>query len=164
MKWDAKSAVEGSGSGASQAGFTLLETLVATALSTSLALAIVSAVLASMHATARVNDQAELTDHALNILSDLREATAYDTGVLAKVGGRTALTTFPANASPNARMLTATVSVSRAANSTTPVVATVTVSEDGGASVTETQALFVEAPAPGSVIDAATPTPGPLGP
>jgi type II secretory pathway pseudopilin PulG len=143
---------------AAQRGFTLLETLMATGITTALAFAVTAAVLGSMRATARLDERAELTDHALNILSDLRETTAYDATALAKMTGRTVRTTFPSNASSGAIVLTATIGVSQAAPNA-PVVASVTVQDPNGESVTEGQTLFVEAPAPGSVIDEATSAP-----
>jgi type II secretory pathway pseudopilin PulG len=140
-----------------QRGFTLLETLVATALTVTLILSVTAAVLGSLHASARLGERAELTDHALNILSDLRETTAYDANALTAMTGRSVTTTFPADAS-NARVLTATIGVAQSGPSA-PVIASVTVTDANGESVTEQQTLYFEAPAPGSVIDQATPTP-----
>lgn len=142
---------------AAQRGFTLLETLVATALTATLILSVSAAVLGSLHATVQLGERAELTDHALNILSDLRETTAYNANALAAMTGRTVTTTFRADAT-NARVLTATIGVALSGPSG-PVVASVTVADPNGESVTEQQTLFVEAPAPGSVIEQATPTP-----
>lgn len=145
-------------------GFTLLETLVASSLASALVMAITASLLGTMHAIARIADRAALTDHALNILSDLRESTAYDDSPfagteLAKLAGHTVSATFPASAAENAPKLTATIAVSKPATLETPVVATVTVSDAEGVSVTETQTLFVEAPPPGSIVDAPTPVP-----
>jgi hypothetical protein len=145
-------------------GFTLLESLAAGALASALVMAITASLLGTMHATARIADRAALTDHALNILSDLRESTAYDDSPfagteLAKLAGRTVSATFGASASDNAPTLTATIVVSQPATPEAPVVATVTVSDAEGVSATETQTLFVEAPPPGSIVDGPTPTP-----
>jgi len=145
-------------------GFTLLEALVAGALASALVIAITASLLETMHATARIAERAALTDHALNILSDLRESTAYDgspyTGTkLAMLAGHTISATFQANAVENAPSLTATIALSQPPTRDTPVVATVTVSDYEGVSATETETLFVEAPPPGSIVDGPTPTP-----
>jgi Tfp pilus assembly protein PilV len=144
---------------ASERGFTLLETLVATGMTTALVLSVTGAVLGSMRASAQSGERAELTDDALNILSDLRQTTAYDASALANMTGRTVTSTFPASTERGASMLTATIAISQSGPSA-PVVASVTVADLHGVSVTEGQTLFVEAPPPGSVIDEATQAPG----
>jgi type II secretory pathway pseudopilin PulG len=140
-------------------GFTLVETVVAAALTSVTAFTLVAAVLGALHATARSSREANLTDHALNILSDLREATAYDANALNKIEGQTVSSTFPDDAASTPSRLTASVTVTRDSASNT-VFASVTVGDSGGATATEKQVLFVEAPAPGSVIDQETPSPG----
>jgi Tfp pilus assembly protein PilV len=144
---------------ASQRGSTLLEALVATALTAALILSASAAVLGVLHATASGAERTALTEHALNVLSDLREATAYDGKALVRIAGRTATSTFLTSAVPGeATRLSTTVSVVQASASTPPV-ATVTVADPSGAGVTLRQALFAEAPAPGSVVDQSSPTP-----
>jgi hypothetical protein len=54
--------------------------------------------------------------------------------------------------------MTATIAVARV-GALGPIFAAVTVKDPAGVSVTEGQILFAEVPAPGSVIDAATPSP-----
>jgi hypothetical protein len=145
-----------------QRGSMLLEALVATGLAAALILSASAAVLGALHAEANGVERSALTDHALNVLSDLREGTAYDPKALAGMVGRTASATISASAlSSAAPQLSTTISVLQAANSAPPI-ATVTVSAPDGASITLRQALFVEAPAPGSIVDQPSPTPAPL--
>ena len=145
---------------ARQRGFTLLECMVATILTSALALSLARAVLDNLHATARSDSRANLTTHALNILSDLREATAYDSDALKRIAGRTTAATFPVEYGNGDSTLTATINVAPGSGSG-PLWASVTVTDATGVSVTERQSLSVEAPAPGSVIDQTTPAPAP---
>ena len=62
----------------SQRGFTLIEATVATALTCAVVLGICSAVVSTLRANATLAERAGLADDALNVLSDLRVATAYD--------------------------------------------------------------------------------------
>jgi type II secretory pathway pseudopilin PulG len=144
-----------------QAGFTLLETVVATTLTAAFSLCVFAAVASSLHAVDRLDERANLADHALNILSDLREATAYDQVALKQITGRTVSTTFPSSMlTTTAETLRARLSVTQA-SATLPIFATVTIVDAAGNTVTERQTLSNEAPVPGSVIDAATASPSP---
>jgi Tfp pilus assembly protein PilV len=142
-----------------QAGFTLIEAVVATALTAAFSLCMLGVVAAALHAVDRLDARANLADHALNILTDLRESTAYDPILLEHVVGHFASTTFssPETAAPT-QTLRARLSVTQA-SATSPIFATVTVVDGNGDSVTERQTLSTRAPAPGSVIDAATAPP-----
>ena len=144
-----------------QRGSMLLEALVATGLAAALILSASAAVLGALHAEANGVERSALTDHALNVLSDLREGTAYDPKALAGMVGHTASAAIPSVLSSAAPQVSTTISVLQAANSAPPI-ATVTVSAPDGASITLRQALFVEAPAPGSIVDQPSPTPAPL--
>jgi Tfp pilus assembly protein PilV len=145
-----------------QRGFTLLETVIAAALSSAAVLSLAAAALGTLHTTARLERMANVTDHALNILSDLREATAYDPEGLRKLLGRKITTTFSDGDALKASTMTATIAVAQAGAAGT-ITAAVTVTDPTGVSATESQILFAEVPAPGSVIDAATPSPAPGG-
>jgi hypothetical protein len=103
-----------------------------------------------------------VTDHALNILSDLREATGYDSEALRRLVGRAVTTTFSDGDPLKPSTLTATIAVAQTGASG-PIFALVSVTDPAGVSVTEKRIMFAEAPAPGSVIDAATPSPAPGG-
>jgi type II secretory pathway pseudopilin PulG len=141
-----------------QRGFTLLETVIGGALSCAVALSLAAAALGTLHASARLERTANVTDHALNILSDLREATAYDSAGLRNIVGRTVTTTFSDGDAVKPSTMTATIAVARV-GPLGPIFAAVTVKDPAGVSVTERQILFAEVPAPGSVINAATPSP-----
>jgi len=147
---------------AHERGFTLVEAIVATALASGLTLAILEAAVGSMHAATRVRTQAQLAGRALDILSDLRESTAYDRVALANLAGKTVTARLPPDAPNGTAPLTATVSVAAPSGPGAVLVASVTVSDAAGDSVTERRPLFVEAPIPGSTIDA--PSPGPASP
>ena len=135
-------------------GFTLLEAAIATALTCAVALGVCAAVLRALHADAMLAERAALADDALNILADIRSATAYDAGALAQIAGRTTNATIVRNG----QTLSVTIDVG-AGGGTTPVVAQVTVTDANGNAATETRQLYVEAPAPGSVIDEPSPAP-----
>lgn len=135
-------------------GFTLLEAAIATALTCAVALGVCAGVLQALHANAMLAERAALADDALNVLADLRSATAYDTGALAQIAGRTTNATIVRNG----QTLSVAIDVG-AAGGATPVIAQVTVTDANGATATETRQLYVEAPAPGSVIDEPSPAP-----
>ncbi len=135
-------------------GFTLLEAAIATALVSFVVLAVSTAVVHSLHATATVAERAALTDDALNVLADLRSATAYDADALTRIAGRT----FAASVVRDGQTLAVGVSVT-GGGASGPVTAAVTVTDANGTSATETRQLYVEAPAPGSVIDQPSPAP-----
>jgi hypothetical protein len=110
-----------------------------------------------------------LEDDALNALTDIRAATAYGdptagTGSASGAGSGSASpieqligkSSTATNTLPGGGIETLTLSISK---SGTGAVATATASS-GAISVTEEQALFVEAPTPGSVIDV-SPAPSP---
>jgi prepilin-type N-terminal cleavage/methylation domain-containing protein len=142
-----------------EAGFTLIEVVVATALTASLSLCVFAAIASSLHAVDRLENRVNLSDDALNILSDLRESTAYDPAALKQIVGHSLTTTFtdPQSNAP-ARKLQARLSVTQTSPAM-PIFATVTVVDAAGNTATERQTLSSEAPAPGSVIDAATASP-----
>ncbi len=136
-------------------GFTLLEAIFAIGLSTTVVFGVTAAVLGSLHATNRVVVREALTDDALNVLSDLRTATAYDATLLASLIGRSSTSTLVRDG----KRLTIDVSVTRAVPHS-PIVAHVTVSDENGVQTSEQQQLYAEAPAPGSVVEGPTPGPG----
>jgi Tfp pilus assembly protein PilV len=139
-------------------GFTLLEAAIATALVCFIVLAVSAAVLHSLRATAQLAARAALTDDALNVLADIRAATAYDAAALARIAGRS----YTANVVRGGVTLTVAVAVSRG-GAAVPIVADVTVTDANGVSASERQQLYAEAPAPGSVIDQPSPSPAPVG-
>jgi prepilin-type N-terminal cleavage/methylation domain-containing protein len=135
-------------------GFTLLEATIAIAILGFVFLTVSSAVVQTMHANATLVARAGLADDAQNVLADIRATTAYDADALAAITGRTYATTIVRDN----RTLAISVAIARASASA-PVIAEVTVTDPNGTSATERQQLYVEAPAPGSVID--EPSPGP---
>jgi type II secretory pathway pseudopilin PulG len=141
-----------------QAGFVLVEAVVAVALIALSAGAALAAVAAVTHASAHAAAEPALTLTAQNVLTDLRAATAYDPAGLAALAGRSAA--FDADEpvgddAPRRVHVVAGVAGTAADGYT----ATVTVSRPDGASVTVSSPLVQEAPAPGSVVPAATPGP-----
>ncbi len=142
-----------------QAGFTLIETVVAATLMAAFSLCAFGAITSSLHAIDRLDERTSLADHALNILSDLRESTAYDQAALKQITGRTVTSTFStAVATVPPQTFRALLSVTQVA-ATSPIVATVTIIDAAGNTVSERRTLVNEAPAPGSVIDATTASP-----
>ncbi len=135
-------------------GFTLLEAAIATALTCAVVLGLAATVAHALHANATLAERAALTDDALNVLSDLRAATAYDAGALAQITGRTTNATIVRNG----QSLAVTVAVG-SSGPATPTIANVTVTDPNGESATMSRQLYVEAPAPGSVIDEPSPSP-----
>jgi type II secretory pathway pseudopilin PulG len=139
-------------------GFTLLETIVATSVTTGVAVGVLSVVLSSLHSVNRIEERVNLSDHALNMLSDVREATAYEPALLKQLVGRSAAGSF-STADPDApQTFRATFSLTQA-SPVAPIVGVATVTDAAGNAVTEQQTFSAEAPAPGSVIDAATAAP-----
>ncbi len=138
----------------SERGFTLLEAAIATALTCAVVLGLVATVAHALHANATIAERAALTDDALNVLSDLRAATAYDAGALAQMTGKTTNATIVRNG----QSLAVVVAVG-GSGPATPVIANVTVTDPNGESATISRQLYVEAPAPGSVIDEPSPAP-----
>lgn len=139
---------------AAERGFTLLEAAVATALTCAVVLGLVATVARTLHANATLVERAALTDDALNVLSDLRATTAYDADALARIAGRTTNATIVSDG----QTIAVTVAVG-SAGPATPVIANVTVTNGSGESATLSRQLYVEAPAPGSVIDEPSPAP-----
>jgi type II secretory pathway pseudopilin PulG len=131
---------------AKERGFTLLEVLIATGLTVCVLLAVTSAVSNSLRVAALTDREAALNDDALSVLSDIRAISAYDPAMLKKLAGRHA--TMALN--PGVAAETISVSIS-ATPSASDLLATATVSQ-GGATVTHTQTLYLEAPAPGSSV------------
>ncbi len=140
-------------------GFSLLEVTIAGALVSFVVLGVSSAVLHSLHATAMLAAHEALADDALNVLSDLRAATAYDGDALARIAGRSSSASIVRDGKP----VTITVSIG-AADANGAAIAQVTATDALGATATEQQTLYVEAPAPGSVIDQPSPAPAPAPP
>lgn len=140
---------------AGERGFTLLEAILAIALSTAVAFGVSAAVLGSLHATSGVVARGALTDDALNVLSDIRTATAYDAPLLASLVGRSSTGTIVRNG----KRLTVDVAVTQAVLHA-PIVAHVTVSDENGVRASEQQQLYSEAPAPGSVVAQPSAAPG----
>lgn len=141
-----------------QAGFVLVEAVVAVALIALSAGAALAAVAAITQANAHAAAEPALTLTAQNVLTDLRAATAYDPAQLAALAGRSSAfdADEPAGGAATRRVHVVAGVAGTPADGYT---ATVTVSEPGGASVTVRSILVQEAPAPGSVVPAATPGP-----
>jgi len=136
VKPEAEAALDG------QRGFSLIEVLAASALTIAVILAVSGAVLASLHATALADDRAALADDALNVITDVRAATAYDAALLARLAGRSATTSVPR---ASGGLETIAVAIDAGARPTVTVTAS-----DGAVSATERQRLYNEAPPPGS--------------
>lgn len=132
---------------ASQRGFSLLEVIIASALTIGVILAVSAAVLQSLHAAANADRKAALADDALNAIADVRSTTVYDGALLQKLVGRSATMTRPLASMTE----TITISIARSV-AAGPVVARATASLDG-VSISESQTLYQEAPAPGSVVE-----------
>jgi prepilin-type N-terminal cleavage/methylation domain-containing protein len=135
-----------------QRGFTLLETVVALGITSSVVLGVAGAVLHATHASAQLARRDGLADDALNVLSDLRVATAYDAAALARLAGRTYVSTVVRDG----RTLTVAVDVTRG-GAGAPIVASATVTDATGATATESEPLDVAAPAPGSPVEQPSP-------
>lgn len=146
-------------------GFSLLEVVVATALTAFVIIALASAVAKSIHGTSLVETKVAMRTDALNVLADLRAATAYDAGALQKMVDRTASMTIAHSASDIETIsVRVTVEANRVPSPLTqgssgpatisaPVdIAEATVTELGE-TVTERQVLYAEAPTPGSSVD-----------
>ncbi len=138
----------------SQRGFTLLETAIAIALVCSVVLGASAAIIRATHANAAFATRAALANDALNVLSDLRVATAYDGAALRRLGSRT----YTASMVRDGTQLTVSVEI-RQSGASAPSVARVTVSDTNGDTATEERPLYDEAPAPGSVVDQPSPSP-----
>jgi Tfp pilus assembly protein PilV len=146
----------------SEAGFLLLEALIAVALVAICAGAALAAVVAVMHAMSRALPAPGLTVSAQNVLTDLRAATAYDPAELAALSGKsTAFTADEPAPDGSLRPVRITVGVTTTATGAAQH-ATVTATASDGSAVTLAATLIQEAPAPGSVVPAAGPTPAPL--
>jgi len=142
-----------------QRGFTLLEAAIATALTAFIVLAVSAAVLQAMHATSKLAARAALNDDALNVLADLRTATAYDSTALARIVGRS----YTTNVVRDGETVSVSVNVTQS-GAKAPIEAEVTATDPSGTSATEERQLYLEAPAPGSVIDQPSPAPSASGP
>ncbi|GAC1493526.1 MAG: hypothetical protein NVS2B8_04070 [Vulcanimicrobiaceae bacterium] len=148
-------------------GFSLIEVLIATALTTFVIIALATAVANAAHASALADQRIAMRNDALNILSDLRAATAYDQTALTRmIGHRTTTTIARPRGAPQVvavhvflePQIRAVPPVGAMPGNGTPTVtenvevAEVTVSESGQ-SVSVRQALYQEAPAPGSSVN-----------
>jgi Tfp pilus assembly protein PilV len=132
-----------------EGGFTLLETLIAVALTTIAVLGVTGAVARALYGTARSETRLLLAADAANVLTDLRAASAYDPGMLARMSGQRVAVTLalPGAKAPRAVGIVATVSAQGASGT---YVARVTATAADGTTVTQERTLVVEAPAPGS--------------
>ena len=101
--------------------------------------------------------RATLTGDALDVLADLRAATAYDARALARVAG----CRYTATVVRDGGTLSITVAVDRERTGV-PTIAHVTVSDANGVTATADRELYAEAPAPGSVV--AVPSPQAVAP
>jgi type II secretory pathway pseudopilin PulG len=147
-----------------QRGFSLVEVLAVAALTIGVMLAASAAVLRALHGVASSDVRMLLEDDALNALTDIRAATAYGdptagSGSASQIEQLIGKSSTATNTLPGGGIETLTLSIS---NSATGPIATATAST-GAISVTEQQALFVEAPTPGSVVDV-SPAPSPQSP
>jgi type II secretory pathway pseudopilin PulG len=141
-----------------EAGFLLVEAIFAVALVALCAVAALAAVAATTHAAAHARAESELTLSAQNVLTDLRAVTAYDPDQLAALADRSAA--FDADepgADDAPRHVHIVASVSRAAAGS--YIGSVIATGPGGTAVTVRATLVQEAPAPGSVVSAASPAP-----
>ncbi|MFY9780469.1 MAG: type II secretion system protein [Candidatus Baltobacteraceae bacterium] len=134
-----------------QRGFTLLEALIAIAVTSAAVLGVAGAVLGMLRSLALETDKAALADDALNVLTDLRAATAYDGAFLAKLAGRSTSQKLTLAGPAGSRSLVVTATVTPQGNGV--YVAAVTAATLDGVAVTEQAVLTQEAPAPGSVVD-----------
>jgi hypothetical protein len=132
--------------------------LIAIAVTSVAVLGVAGAVLGMLHSLTVETDKTALADDALNVLADLRAATAYDGAFLTKLGGRSASQklTLPGPAGP--RTITVTTTIDPKGSDV--YVASVTAATLDGIAVTEQAVLTQEAPAPGSTVDD-TPTASP---
>jgi len=136
-------------------GFSLLEVVVVIALTIGVILGTAGAVTSALHGIAQSDLKVALDDDALDALADVRAVTAYgdptaagsSTNVLAKLVGKSSTATV---ALANGYSETLTVSVSQLGART---FADATASA-GGVSVSERQSLAIEAPTPGSIVNA----------
>jgi hypothetical protein len=140
-----------------EGGFLLVEALISVAMIGVCAGALIAAIVAVTHATAHRLPTSSLMLTAQDILTDLRAATAYDSGQLAALAGRTAAfdvaETGP-DGLPHSVHIVAGVTRSAA---TGAYVGSVTARGFNGAVVTIQATLVQEAPPPGSVVPAGTP-------
>jgi prepilin-type N-terminal cleavage/methylation domain-containing protein len=141
-----------------QRGFTLLEALIAIAVTSVAVLGVAGAVLRMLHSLAVETDKTALADDALNVLADLRAATAYDGDFLAKLAGRNASRKLTLAGPAGPRTITVTTTITPKGREV--YVAGVTAAAVDGTAVTEQAVLTQEAPAPGSTVDD-TPTASP---
>jgi Tfp pilus assembly protein PilV len=141
-------------------GFTLIEALIAAGILTVVVLCAMAAVSAAARATARAAPRAILAETAQNVLADLRAASAYDPAELADLAAegsrRVALEEEQADGS-GLRQAVTTEIVPNAAGA--GYLATVTVKDVAGNTVTLRSTLVQEAPAPGSVVPLSSPLP-----
>lgn len=142
-----------------ETGFLTIEAVIAIALMALGAGTVMAAILAVWHQTAAGQPRAALTSSALNVLTDLRAATAYDGRQLAALAGGSIqfdLTEPAPSGSPQPRHIIAAIGAMTPGGA---AVATVTVSDAHGGTVTLHSTLVQEAPAPGSVLSAGTLSP-----
>ena len=146
--------------GRNERGFSLLDVVVATALTTFVILALASAVAGAAHANALAASTGAMRADALDVLADLRAATAYDRAMLQSMEGRRAATTL-ARGNANERIIVRVFAERQSGapqpGAIVPVTRTVDVAEVTvsalGQTIVERQTLYAEAPAPGSSVD-----------
>ena len=141
-----------------QRGFTLLEALIAIAVTSVAVLGVAGAILGMLRSLAIETDKTALADDALNVLADLRAATAYDGAFLAKLAGRSTSQKLTLAGPNGPRTITVTTTIESKGQDV--YVAGVTAATTDGIAVTERAVLTQEAPAPGSTVDD-TPTASP---
>jgi type II secretory pathway pseudopilin PulG len=142
--------------GAAERGFSYLEVMVATAITIGVVLTAAGAVANTLHAAAVAEQKMALEDDALNALADVRAIVAYGDGnpadgpsqLLPRLFGRTST---QIRALPDGSVETISIAIDAQRPGATQSVAQATASADG-ASVTERQVLYYEAPAPGSSV------------
>ena len=139
----------------SERGFSLLEVVIVIALTIGVILGTAGAVTSALHGVAQSDLKVVLDDDALDALADVRAVTAYgdptaagsSTNALNKLVGKSSAATVTL---ANGYTETLTIAVSQVGTRT---FADATASA-GGVSVSERQSLTIEAPTPGSVVNA----------
>jgi type II secretory pathway pseudopilin PulG len=141
-------------------GFTLIEALVAAGILAFVLVCALGAAGAAVRGAKSAAPRAALAEIAQNVLADLRAASAYDPEELAALGAagsrRFTLDEPQADGSSAQRTVTAAV-VPNAAGA--GYIATVTVDDAAGNTISMHSTLVQEAPAPGSVLPLSTPPP-----
>ena len=139
----------------------MVEAVMAIALMALCAGTVMGAVVLVQHQLAIATPSAELLSSAQNVLTDLRAATAYDAAALNALDGRSETFDIVEPApGRSAQPLHISVRIARV-SADAALVASISVRNARGQSVNIASTLVQEAPAPGSIVPAATPTPEP---